>query len=422
MIVETLTKSESLKFPGERQAVKLLQDRYRFSDTEAIQWALKNGLTSPGLVTVAEVSPSLRCPEACPGCPDSSLGLAEAIKKRLAPKIEERATLGVMQQRIKFLHDLGVKHFMFIGGTIDGLPELSDLIGFTQALSDDVRVSWFTDMIAEIDQKTGNQSFLLRKHLEDGWIQKVATHVSMDYNYQGNLVNGETNLPPKAGRIKKFEIDTEFSRRFKSQYGAVGAKRLIDANVRRVVINTTVSPRNIDEVLKIYKQVEGLQQYARNIGSQTEVFWTFSPWIWRPHQARGDSPHESPVSLGLSMENMSAVNEAFKQILEDTYRCEKEGKPRILANSSGYTNFMVDPAYRELVVNQEVPYGGGKPEVYNIDPTGKTTCDPMFNGPELTEVHSIFGYRDRVPEESKNPFRKFHDSNMGPWFSNIVPT
>ncbi len=411
--------TETIRFPLERIRVASIQAGYTFTQDDALAWAIGSGLVKPGDVEVAEASPTLLCPEACSLCPDSSVKRREDIALGLVPETEARATPEIFKQQLELFYQMGVRHFMFIGGTVDHLPELPDLVEYTLALGKDVRVSWFTDMIAQIDEQTANASVMLQANLEHGWIQKVATHVSLDHPFEGDLFVDKPDLPMKRGRVKKFKEDAEYSRRFKSEYGVVGARRLVEAGVPRVVLNTTITPQNSEEIEAIYEQVWELQEYAEKIGSHTEVLWTFSPIIWRPHQARGDLVKDSPASGGLQYEQMPQINRAFGAILEDTYMRIASERPRILANSSGYTYMMADPRYWDVVVNQELAYEGGKPEIFNINPEGDIWIDSMFPGPELIHIHSIFGYRDRVYQKARNAFVRFQDSGRE-WFPNIV--
>lgn len=420
MLDQLQPPTESVRFPEERVAVARIQERFDFTGLDALHWGLDSGLIASGDVQIAEVSPTFRCSEACPFCPDSSLLLQEKIEKGEALREEDRISPEEMQQRVLILYKFGVRHFMIIGGTVDHLPELPDLISSTQHIGSDVRVSWFTDMIMQIDEKTGLPSVVLKTNLEHGWIKEVATHVSMDYRYLGDSY-AHPELPPKRGRSLKFKQDGEYSRIHKSQYGAIGAVELIKAGVRRVVVNITVGPKNLPEVPAIYEQVAQMQQYATDIHSPTEVLLTFSPMIWRPHQARGDSPVDSPASGGLQMDDMPLANQIFSAILADTYSRMSDGRPRLLANSSGYTFMMVDPRHLQLVVNQELPYPGGRPEILSINPDGTVLLDTMFYGPELVAVNNIFGYRDRVHPKDKNTFVQFQPEEFE-WFPNVVST
>lgn len=420
MMVEQLrSPPESVRFPLERAAVANIQSQYNFTGEQALLWGIREGLVQQGHVVIAEVSPTLRCPEACSLCPDSSILLAERIEQGLATKYEDRADPELFRKRVKVLSDLGVEHFMIIGGTVDHLPELPELVKSILGL--DRNVSWFTDMITQIDQQTGQPSIVMRNNLAHGWLQKVATHLSMDYPYNGDLFSDRPDLPVKRGRSLKFAQDGEYSRRFKSEYGVVGARRLIEACVRRVVVNITVGPKNLYGIPDIYSQVARMQKYAEEINSPTEVLVTFSEMIFRPQQARGDSPIDSPSSAGLQMEDIPLANRVFTDILDDTYDRIALGKPRLLANSSGYTHLIADLQYRQIVVDQELPYEDGRPEMYQVTPKGDVWLDPMFPGPELRVVNSIFGYRDRVPSRDRNPFVRFQ-SNDREWFPNIVTT
>lgn len=304
------------------------------------------------------------------------------------------------------------------------------LINFALSLDQAVRVSWFSDGIMQTDND-GDPAALFKRNVESGWIQKVASHVSMDYPYAGDIGsvfqddNLPQTLPTKKGRGTQFANDPEQSRKFKSQYGLAFAVNLIREGVRRVVINTTVSTRNVDQVQAIYHQVSELQAFAEQIDSPTEVCWTFSPWIWRPHQARGDDPSQSPATLGLQLADMPAVNDVFSTILSDTHQRIAEGRPRVLANSAGFTQLLTDPSYRELVVNQDVPVGN-RPVALQVNPDALVGLDPMFQGPEIfgpgaPQLRTLFGYLDRDPRRERNIFSKYSNPDQE-WFPNIVAT
>lgn len=411
-----LQTSEQIRFPAERIAVASIQERYRFQGVDAIDWGIEHQLFAHGDIKIAEVSPSLRCSESCYLCPDSSILLQNRIDQGLEPKMEARAGPDEIKKRIKLLTELGVEHFMFIGGTIDYLPELPELFDFTLDLGR--RVSWFTDMIQQLDVNTGRPSIAMTVNLNQGWLRDVATHVSVDYAYPRELLSDRPELPEKKGRIKRFREDDTYSRRFKSEYGMVGLRRLIEAGVRRVVANIMVAPNNLEEVPSIYQQVDQLQQYATENESPTEVYLTGSPAIWRPHQARGDNPNESPSSAGLQMSHMGRVNSIFGSLLDLEYKRINAGQPRLFVNSSGYLQLLSDSRYQQIVVDQGLRYM--HPEVFQVRPDGSVWLDPMFPGPELSAVCSIFGYRDRIFEKDRNPFSRFQDERE--WFPNIVST
>ena len=198
-------------------------------------------------------------------------------------------------------------------------------------------------------------------------------------------------------------------------------RRLVDAGVRRVVGNTTISPRNVDQVEAIYLQIVALSEYAETIGSPTEVLWTFSPWVWRPHQARGDGVDQSPASSGLQHEDLPGLNRSLQQVLADTYSRLARDQRRILANSSGFTwlHAADNPESQQIIVEQDLGFPGGRPEMLNVNPAGDVWLDPMFPGPELAVVRSTLGYRDREPRIERNPFTQFSDSDHSV-FPNII--
>lgn len=410
---------EELRFPEERRAVEEIQAAHHFAGTEGVEWAMSKDLLAPGDMVVAEFSPTLRCPEACPGCPDSSLLLQNRIAAGLVPAQEPRASQEEMEEKISYLGTLGVQHLTFVGGSIDHIQELPALVGAAQ--NQGMNVSWFTDGIPQIDQATSWLNGSLQRNLEQGWIRQVATHVSIDYVFDGDLFRETVSLPLKRGRVGIYLDDPEYSRRFKSQYGAITLRRLIEVGVKRVVGNTTISPQNVDQVEAVYRQMVMLVEYVQAVESPTEVLWTFSPWVWRPHQARGDGIDQSPASSGLQYEDLSELNGGLQKVLADTYSRLAQGKPRILANSSGFTwlHAASCPETQQIVVEQDLAYPGGRPEMLNVTPSGDVWLDPMFPGPELAVVKSIFGYRDREPRLSRNPFTQFSDPNH-PLFPNII--
>ncbi len=411
----------------ERALIEEVQKHIQFEGTQALIWGQEQGLIEQDSVIMAEISPTLRCPLNCFGCPDASSNLQRRIVRGETPRKENRAPLGLMQARMELLSQLGVTHFMLIGGTIDTLTvrERGVTVDVTallcrHGLDLGAEVSWFTDGIPQLEEN-GRPSHLLTRNFADGWIKQVATHLSLDYAFPQDLFAENLHLTPKVKGAKEYKETPETSRRFKSEYGAVTARRLIENGVRRIVLNTTISWLNADQILPIYQQVAELQAYAERISSPTEVLWTFSPWTWRPHQARGDAPQAIPASGGIQYADMPIMNRGLQVILLDTYQRVQQGKPRLLANSSGYTllHALPNPEYQSIVVQQDVPYHNGRSEMYNIRPDGTVTLDPMFYGPELKYVRSTFGYRDREPRKDMNPFTRFHDKGI-PYLPNIV--
>lgn len=409
----------SAAFPDERGTVTAIREAIQADPNfDALNWGIAQGIIIPGGVVVAEVSPTLRCPLNCEGCPDAFSNVQMRIRSGEIPRTEPRAGSEIMLEQMRTLAALGVEHVMLIGGTIDQ-DELTPLLAW-EGLDSGMKVSWFTDMIPET-QEDGNPSRLLESHLENGWIRGVSTHVSLDYPHPrpDQAFSGNPDLTPKAAGTKAYRQDQDASRRFKSEYGFVGSLNLIRKGVPQIFYNTTIAPSNVGELAAIYEQVLAIEEYARSIGSPTEILWTFSPWVWRPHQARGDDLRQSPASSGLQEEHMDTLNAAMSNILADTYARLREGKSRILANSSGYTALHADPRYRQAVVDQAVPYREGRPEIFDITPDGKFSLDPMFRGPELAHVNSTFGYRDRDPRQEANPFSQFQPADV-PWFPNLV--
>lgn len=422
-----LQSLQGTEYPLERLAMMDIQHQHLDSTgIRPVVRAIEAGMLTSGSVTCAEINPTLRCSEDCPGCPDALSELRVQIANGDAPIIEPRASSELLIERIRWLYELGVRHFMFIGGTIDNVPGLENLISTTLDLGDDSRVSWFTDGILLTDEASGKPNNLFKKHKDNGWLKRVSTHLSLDYPFgfpaDTSSVDAHIQLPSKANRQGVFTEHPEYSRIFKSQYGIAAAKNLIDQKVRRIILNTTISPANIKYIEQMYMQVAQLQEYALNHGSPTEVLWTFSTWIWRPHQARGDNIRQHSRNQGLSFRHMDMLNKQIQNILFDTYARIGDGRARILANSSGFSmlHAISRSDYRQIVVDQDFAYYNGKPVMLNVTPIGDVWCDPMFPESEaLQHKKDIWGYADRPYSMQENPFVIFHDQSVA-WFPNII--
>lgn len=432
------------KYPDERAAVAASLAILQSYDGP-VDWGLRTGIYQPGDVTEAEVAITLTCTEDCPGCPDrigltkdrTKLALTEWRQKLseytaggelgelpVKPSQNEvKASTETMETTMSTLAELGINYVMNLGGTIDKVEGLGKVI--EAQLAQGMSVSWFTDGIPQLEEN-GTPTPLLERNLGSEWLEKVATHVSVDYPFghegvaTGDLLTGSVQLPPKRGRQSQFDDEGEYSRVFKSQYGSVMMKEMIDNKVRRVVANMTISPSNVGQIQVIYEQMVALQEYATSIGSPTEVLLTFSPWTWRAHQARGkDDLKDCSPEGGLGYEHMPMLNAGLQAILDDTYTRIEEGKPRILANSSAYTSLHAERMFWDEAVNQDVGYNLGKPLMLSVNPAAQIALDPMFEGPELAHVRSTFGYMDRSPDPSKNPFVDFQHGNR-PYLPNVI--
>src|SRR5581483_701926 len=381
--IEGLLPPLKPEFPDERERVLQIQNQFGpFTKADAIIWGQESGTIDIGKIDCAEMSLSLRCPEDCEGCPDRVSNRQSEIEQGLIPRIEPQASLEELIEANEILVQNGVKHVIHVGGTVDAQVNLPPVV--KDQLRRGLQVSEFSDCIPYLNEDF-SPSALLLSHLglskddlnsegsirekvrnADGWLQKSAIHVSVDYPFghmgeeTNDLFADKPYLPPRKGRVKTFKQDPELSRIFKSQYGAAGMRMLIEMGVRRVVANMTIAHSNFEYLDDIYAQTKALFEYAESIGSPTEVLFTFSPWIWRPHQARGDKLSEHQKSAGLHQEDMPALNESLNRILNDTYERIDTGRPRILANSSGYTELHANPTFSDIAVNQDVAYPNGK--------------------------------------------------------------
>jgi hypothetical protein len=211
---------------------------------------------------------------------------------------------------------LGAEYFLLIGGTIDSHTVTPKLMAYILKENAPVDVGWFTDGIMLQKWKTGEPTVLFEKLISKGNLLQLTTHVSADYLVEEGIRSDGPILSP----FTRWENDSHGPRYYKSAFGERLARTLIKLNAKRVVINTTVSARNIDEVIPLYNFVSQLQEYARTIESPTLVLHTLSPLVWRPHLVRGDDVENFDSAALLSEKHASRLNKISKYILNDTYK------------------------------------------------------------------------------------------------------
>ncbi len=386
--------------PPERDSIGALQDA-TFEGWSAVDEASSLGLLRE-FIRHAELSPTFTCPEDCGGCPDRvSLHLGDPAEQR----IQEEQWFGVVDR----LRGLGVTYFMLIGGTIDRQPVTPRLMTYILEKNDGSDVGWFTDGIMLQNPHTGAPTPLLQRLIEQGRMKELTTHVSADFLVPEGVVVGGPILDPK----KRWENEHGGSRYYKSAFGERLARRLIDIGVRRVVLNTAISTHNLDEVIPIYDFVASLQEYAQLAASPTVVLHTFSPWVWRPHLARGDDPRNYDSATLLRPEHYEQLRQISEYILADTLSRLKEGRPRVAGNSSGFISGI--PFFG---ITQDIPYEHGSSELA-VQPDGLVRMDPLFvRALMLKHALNPYGYRDR--DIDHNPFDGF--SPEGVSFPNLIQT
>jgi hypothetical protein len=307
--------------------------------------------------------------------------------------------------------DLGVEYFMLIGGTIDGHTATSKLMSYILNKATPVDAGWFTDGIMLLDWKTGKPNILFERLKNEGRFLELTTHVSADYLVKEGIKDGGEILSPTI----RWENEYGGSRYYKSAFSERLARVLIDQGAKRVILNTAISAHNLDQVIPVYQYVADLQQYAQEINSPTVVLYTFSPWQWRAHLARGDNPQNyDPTSL-LSEEHRHQLEKISKYLLEDTWKRLRQGKPRVAANSSGYI-----AGLPQLGIYQDVPYASSSGELA-AEPGGRIRIDPIFVSAKMLECpRSSYGYRDR--DIDKPPFTEYDKGLSGPSFVNLIQT
>ncbi len=393
--------SKTIPIPLERKVIAKFQEARTYQDWEAVDQAKQLGLLRPK-IRHAELSPTFRCPEDCGGCPDrASLHVGDPPEKQIG----EKEWLAIADRMIK----LGVEYFMLIGGTIDGNPATRKLMTHILSKKPPVDVAWFTDGIMLQNWKTGEHNILFELLRKEGNMLGLTTHVSADY-----FVREGTNLE---GAIldPKIRWENEFggSRYYKSAFGERLARTLIRFKAKRAVLNTAISAHNLDQVIPIYNYVAKLQDYARKIDSPTVVLYTFSPWQWRVHLARGDNPKNYNRASLLSQKHVPKLKKISEFLLQDTWKRIKEGRPRVAANSSGYIAGLVHHG-----IFQDTPCDPESGEI-TAEPSGRIRMDPIFvSARVLKHAFSSYGYRDR--DIDKPPFSIYDKKLLGPAFPNLI--
>lgn len=395
--------SKTIPVPPERVAIAILQEARTYQGWDALDEAKRLGLLRPK-IRHAELSPTFRCPEDCGGCPDrASLHVGDPPEKQ----ISEKEWLTIADTMIK----LGVEYFMLIGGTIDGNPATRKLMTHVLSKKPPVDVGWFTDGIMLQNWKTGEPNILFEVLRSGGNMLGLTTHVSADF-----LVKEGTNLDgPILDPKIRWENEYGGSRYYKSAFGERLARTLVRLKAKRVILNTAISAHNLDQVIPVYNYVTELQEYAKKIDSPTAVLYTFSPWQWRVHLARGDNPKNYDRSSFLSQKHQRKLKQIRSHILEDTWKRIKDKRPRVAGNSSGYIAGLPHHG-----IYQDTPCNPSSGEIA-AEPSGRIRIDPIFvSAKMLRHAFSSYGYRDR--DIDNPPFAQYNKGLSGPTFPNLIQT
>lgn len=390
----------TIAIPQERDAIAEIQSRRTYSGWEAVEEAQEAGLLRQ-VTRHAELSPTFQCPEDCGGCPDrKSLHLDDPPESRIVYDEWFR-----IADRLK---GLGVEYFMLIGGTIDRERITPALMKHLLAMGDGVDFGWFTDGILLQHPKTGAPTPLATRLIQDGGMLKGTTHVSADYL----VPEGVAKEGPILDSSIRWENEYGGSRWFKSAFGERLVRKLIGVNAHRVVLNTAISAANLDQVIPVYNYAAELANYARDKGKDTVVLWTMSPWVWRPHLARGDDPRNYDARTFLRSEHNGVLEEISNYIVQDTARRISEGRSRVAGNSRGFIEGLPD-----FAIHQAVPYLHGSSE-FAVQPDGIVRIDPVFTSASaLSFAMNPYGYRDR--DIDHNPFDKYARGALWP---NLIQT
>lgn len=348
-----------------------------------------------------EFSPTWGCPEDCGGCPDrASLHVGDP------PEVQ--ADFETWKQRVDFAVQQGAMYILLIGGTIDRMSVARKMMRY---ILDDTPADagWFTDGIMLTDWKTRISNVLLGKWIDEAGILKATTHVSADYL---NLSDATSQLPDP-------RVRWDNSRWFKSAFGLNLLNELVARNARRVVVNTTISSQNIDEIIPLYEYVARISDRARGPNTNTVVQWTFAPWQSYIHLLYGDDPQNYDPHTNLNDTHREKLADIAEHIIADSRRRLAIGKSRVAANSSGY---IAELPEKGLLQSQT--FGGRMPGVGAFAPDGTFMPDPMARcANELKYVklfHSSYGYTDRVPAGEGNVWTTLQSVNDGYGFTNLI--
>lgn len=348
-----------------------------------------------------ELSPTWRCPEDCGGCPDRA-------SLHVGDRPEVLIDFETWKKRVDFAVTQGGQYLLLIGGTIDRMKVARQTMRYI--LRDTpADAGWFLDGIIVTDWKSGEPNMMLDVWIQEAGILDATTHVSADY----------LNLPNKDGSLPSPQVRWENSRWYKSAYGLNLARVLIEKNAKRVIVNTAVSAHNINEVLPIYEHVKQLQQTAREMGRQTVVLWTVSPWQHYIHLLYGDDPSNYDKQTVLAANHQSALKKISEHILTDTFGRVQSGMERVAANSTGYLRALPHEG-----LYQTKSFNGRMPGVGAFAPDGTFMPDPMAQSALQLKRSNLFktsyGYTDRVPVGEGNIWTLQKGVKDGTEFPNLV--
>jgi len=391
----------TIPLPAERPAIAALQAERKYKAWDAIEEAAELGLLRPR-TRHALLSPTFRCSIDCGGCPDR-------VSLHLTDPPEQQISLEQWRDIVDKSIDLGVEYLLLLGGTIDSHPATPFLMRYIVDRPGSVDIGWYTDGIMLQQWRSGEPTRLYQQLIDEGGLLELTTHISADYLVkEGVRLDGELLDP-------SISWDTQYgdSRYYKSAFGERLARRLVEARAKRIVLNTAVAAQNLDQVIPIYNYVSELQEYASRIGSPTTVLHTFSPWVWRPHLARGDDPRNFDLNSRLSLTHRQGLEMISRYFLTDTYDRMRIGRPRVAGNSSGFI-----AGFPEFAVTQDVPFTCGSGELA-VEPNGTVRIDPIFVSARMLAVARCpYGYRDRDTDHP--PFARFHDPLFGEPFPNLI--
>ncbi len=198
-------------------------------------------------------------------------------------------------------------------------------------------------------------------------------------------------------------------------------REFVEADSGRLVVNSTVSRANLEDLYYIYERVSNLQDLALRRRNSSEVLFTFSPQIWDEDRARAEGRLKGRLAAkdpALRHEDFEELNGGIGQILDDTYQrvgAADKKAPRVLGNSSGYAHLYSERAFWDTIAELSVGQVGQSVQ-FNVTRSGKA---PPPSTPHLPHPPSALNLMDREADPVKNRFSDFHHGNYY-YFPNIV--
>lgn len=335
-------------------------------------------------------------------------------KSEFALNVKQKDSISLLDWYliIDKLLEMGVEYFLFKGFSLEMNQLTHSLMRRLLNLNGSHDLGWYTDGIFLQNKKNGNGVCVFSKLVNECGILEFTTHIPVNYYSNESVLQDETT-EQKILATNNFVQSSIKANQLRSFYGMKFAKMLIEHNAKRVVITTTISNQNINQVFLVYNFVCELQNYATQIGSNTVILWTCCPYVWRPFLARGDDVLKYPKEFRLEANNIVDLRSIFSEILNNTYHRILLQQSRVAGNSSAFLR-----GFSEFSTHQCIPYEKG-PDVLCVKPNGTVNIDPIFSTVDSLRIaRNPHEYRDR--EVYYNPFHIWDTENSNERFPNLI--